>query len=210
MSATPSALSPELNLFCRLSACVAIHDAEPMRESIATALDAGYDVLRIKEVILQNYLFSGFPSAIEGLIVLGATLKHRGIADNNWVEMRTEEQIKSDGMTLCAMIYDKNFDKLMHNMQSLSTDIRDWMIFEGYGKVLSRPILTAKERELCVISALAAMGRERQLISHLRGAVHVGASDGEISEALQSISQTAARGKFSEAMRLWDETRSRS
>ena len=46
-----------------------------------------------------------------------------------------------------------------------------WMIVEGYGKVLSRPGLDLPRRELCVVAACAAARQDRQLHSHLHGAL---------------------------------------
>lgn len=61
------------------------------------------------------------------------------------------------------------------------------MIVEGYGKVLSRPALDLKRRELCIVSACAMARQDRQLHSHLYGAMHAGASPAEVAAALDSI-----------------------
>ena len=61
------------------------------------------------------------------------------------------------------------------------------MIVEGYGKVLSRPALDLKRRELCVVTACAMARQVRQLHSLLHGAMHAGASPAEVAAALDSI-----------------------
>jgi len=53
-------------------------------------------------------------------------------------------------------------------------DIFRWMIIEGYGKVLSRPQLDIRLRELSIITMLMIENREKQLYSHICGAVNVG------------------------------------
>jgi 4-carboxymuconolactone decarboxylase len=58
---------------------------------------------------------------------------------------------------------------------------------EGYGKVLSRPALDLKRRELCIVSACAMARQDRQLHSHLHGALHAGASPAEVAGALESV-----------------------
>jgi 4-carboxymuconolactone decarboxylase len=60
------------------------------------------------------------------------------------------------------------------------------MVTEGYGRVLSRPGLDAARRELCTIAQIAALGAERQLHSHLRGAVNAGAAP-EVVEAVIAV-----------------------
>jgi 4-carboxymuconolactone decarboxylase len=58
------------------------------------------------------------------------------------------------------------------------------MVVEGYGKVLGRPGLELRVRELCIAALLAVLGATRQLHSHLRGALNAGASCEEVEHAL--------------------------
>jgi 4-carboxymuconolactone decarboxylase len=71
------------------------------------------------------------------------------------------------------------------------------MIAEGYGRVLSRPGLGALERELLTVAALAALGWEPQLASHLLGARRLGASLAQLRRAwsagARASRHTAAR-----------------
>ena len=48
------------------------------------------------------------------------------------------------------------------------------MVVDGYGKVLAAPGLDLPRRELCIVAACAATGQDRQLHSHLHGALNVG------------------------------------
>jgi 4-carboxymuconolactone decarboxylase len=54
------------------------------------------------------------------------------------------------------------------------------MLEEGYGKVLSRPHMDLKVRELCIIGVLVGLDAPQQLYSHLRGALNVGATPEEV------------------------------
>ena len=69
---------------------------------------------------------------------------------------------------------------MMANMRRLHPDLAEWILADGYGKVLSRPHLTARERELLVVPTLAALGAWRQLPSHVKGALRVGAKAAEV------------------------------
>lgn len=62
------------------------------------------------------------------------------------------------------------------------------MIVEGYGKVLSRPQLGTVERELCTVAALTVMSKERQLLSHIKGSLNIGASKDEVREVILQTS----------------------
>lgn len=179
-------LSAETRIGAWLAAANALALQRPTQWLLEMGLQQGMAVLALKEILLQNYLFCGFPSAIEGLIVLGRVLKNRGISNDDFRDERSEARILADGEALCRRVYGKNFDRLAAHLQSLSTDVFAWMIHEGYGKVLSRGILGARTRELAVVATLAVTRRERQLISHLKGARHVGASLDDLRECLET------------------------
>ena len=61
------------------------------------------------------------------------------------------------------------------------------MIAEGYGKVLSRKILSLKERELLNISILTALKFENQLYSHINGAYRLKVKINLINEIISSL-----------------------
>lgn len=160
---------------------------ELLDAALRVALAGGINVLQAKEVILQNYLFCGFPAAIEGLIVLSNVRTALSLEDMNYEESRDDASQVQDGTQLCRQVYGDHFDRLMENMTGLSRDLQTWMIREGYGKVLSRPVLPIVTRELCIVAALATTGRHRQLHSHLRGALNVGASIGQLRAVIDTI-----------------------
>jgi alkylhydroperoxidase/carboxymuconolactone decarboxylase family protein YurZ len=199
-------LSAERRIYGWLSAANALTLHRPTQWLIESGLAHGLTVVALKEVLLQNYLFCGFPTSIEGLIILNKVRTNRRIPNEDFTELRGAADIQAHGENLCRKIYSNNFDKLAAHMQSLSADIYDWMIREGYGKVLSRSVLPAVERELCIISSLAALRRERQLISHLKGARHVGASGEEIRECLKSLQLLASDDTVTLALDIFDQT----
>ena len=47
---------------------------------------------------------------------------------------------------------------LFINLRVMGSPADAWMIVEGYGKVLSRPQLDLRRRELCIVAACAAAG----------------------------------------------------
>ena len=84
-------------------------------------------------------------------------------------------------------MYGPFYKRLRHNIRQLHPALDAWMIVEGYGKVLSRPALDLRRRELCIVSACALARQDRQLHSHLHGAIHAGASPAEVYGALDSV-----------------------
>lgn len=200
------ALTRPQRVFTSLAAANALLLDHETADCIALGIAESIPVLQLKEVILQNYLFCGFPNAIEGLLILQKQARLHGLANEDFQDHRSDGTIRLDGERLCWEVYRKNFDKLMNNMQSLSTDLHQWMIREGYGKVLSRPVLPGIERELCIVSALAVLGRTRQLISHLKGAFHLGADIEAIRETILSLRIFVSQDHIDRTMNLLENT----
>ena len=69
-------------------------------------------------------------------------------------------------------------------MAGFHPELAEWILADGYGRVLSRPGLTIRERELIVVAVLAALRLPKQLESHVRGARRVGATGREVSAML--------------------------
>jgi 4-carboxymuconolactone decarboxylase len=171
-------------LLCVISTLASTGHTRQLSFFIEWAFMEEIDALEINEVILQTYLFAGYPAAIEGFFVLRDVLQRRGLScDTTEVEYSVDEW-RERGIELCKKIYGKNFEQLQENMRELSSELAEWMLVEGYGKVLSRTQLGVVERELCTVAALTAMGKERQLHSHVKGALHVGATVDEVREAI--------------------------
>ncbi|HYM80663.1 MAG TPA: carboxymuconolactone decarboxylase family protein [Candidatus Limnocylindria bacterium] len=87
------------------------------------------------------------------------------------------------GAALCRRVYGPVMPRLLESVQALHPDLATWMVEQGYGRVLSRPGLGARERELVTVAVLAQSGWERQLVSHLLGAARLGAEPRSIRRA---------------------------
>jgi 4-carboxymuconolactone decarboxylase len=167
----------------RVCVATALGDDRVTAREIRSALRAGVAVDDLREAILQTYLFAGFPRAINGLWTLNS------IAGSG---ARGPDLRKRGGEGLCRRIYGRDYEPMMRKMRSLSPDLARWILDEGYGKVLSRPHFTPRERELMIVPTLAALRAWRQLPSHVKGGLRVGASAGEIRRVV-----TACRGLVS-------------
>jgi len=140
---------------------------------------------KLYEALLQNYLFTGYPSAIISLKILN---KHVRFKAKNSADDMNLYHFRKRGEKNCKAIYGKKYDKLIANVKSFSPELAEWLVLEGYGKVLGREGLSLKERELCIVSALAALKFEDQLYSHINGTIRVGASVKEIEEVIKNLS----------------------
>ena len=78
---------------------------------------------------------------------------------------------------------------------------------EGYGKVLSRPGLDLPRRELCIVAACAAAGQDRQLHSHLHGALNAGVAPEAVSDAIEALAGVIPDQRLETARLLWARVR---
>ena len=77
-----------------------------------------------------------------------------------------------------------NLGKRWEEFGEIGEDISRYLVEFAFGDIWSRPVLDLKTRRIMVIAMLTAMGRERQLRSHIAGALAQGLSQEEILETL--------------------------
>src|SRR5207248_1669978 len=70
---------------------------------------------------------------------------------------------------------------------ALHPALEDLVLVDAYGKVIGRPGLDLKRRELATVAAIAVLGTAQQLHSHLRGALNTGASAEEVEAVLELV-----------------------
>jgi len=179
---TLSVLDDATRSLVRLSAVVATGSEHAVREMISSA-HKKVAAVWIEELLLQTHLFAGFPRALNAM---REWRRHEPIpaaaADDVDVETR-----RQNGVATCRAVYGSMYERLRENIRGLHPLLDDWMITEGYGKVLSRPGLDLPRRELCIIAACAASDQERQLHSHLHGALNVGVAPTVIDQTIDAI-----------------------
>jgi 4-carboxymuconolactone decarboxylase len=81
-------------------------------------------------------------------------------------------------------VYGRAYHKLLVNLRTLHPALEDLVLVDAYGKVIGRPGLDLKRRELTTVAALAVLGTAQQLHSHLRGALNTGATGEEVDAVL--------------------------
>ena len=174
------------------SAAVATADHDIMK----LALNRGGQHLRrddFYEIVLQSYLFLGFPR----MLIAAQTLAevHPPPADlpsdTRAISVREAADWFERGLRLYNQVYDDKADVLRHKVEGFAPEVFRWMVIEGYGKVLSRSGPAIVDRELSIVSFLMMDNREQQLISHLMGAVNVGASPEVIGLVVEDIGHAA-------------------
>ena len=203
----------------RLAARIAGGSELDVREGLNETATAGTPAVWIEEVLLQSYLFAGFPRTLNAAREWqrqgrgGRQGQGEGRGQGQGIRQgqgegrgggRGSTDFRALGEATCALVYGKFYEKLRHNIFELHPELDDWMIEEGYGKVLSRPGLDLARRELCIVAACVAAGQDRQLHSHLHGARNVGAPDSAIAGTLAALAGAVPLDNLSRAMLLWN------
>jgi 4-carboxymuconolactone decarboxylase len=185
-----------------LSATITGGNDRQIRDAVTRAA-TDIPAMWVEELLLQSYLFAGFPRA------LNATREWRRVEPDPLVGTAPVDidRWRADGEATCAAVYGSMYDRLRENIRHLHPSLDEWMITDGYGKVLSRPGLDLQRRELCIVAACAAAGQDRQLLSHFHGALNVGVDPVVIDHVLDAISGFLGAHRAASARMLWARVR---
>ena len=211
------ALDEATRLLVRLSAVIAAGTETDVRSALANAMPTVSPVW-IEELVLQSYLFAGFPRSLNAMREWrrsggsGREEAGRGIAAGGRGPglTTTDKDLarwREKGEETCRRVYGEMYERLRVNIRELHPDLDEWMIVEGYGKVLSRPGLDLARRELCIVAACAASGQDRQLHSHLHGALNVGCAPTVVDDVLEDLEPMLGAERAKSVALLWARVR---
>jgi 4-carboxymuconolactone decarboxylase len=201
-------VSRSLALF---SAAITDSSENNLSTAIGICADHRASPTQLYEVVLQSYLFLGFPRMLIAAEALNAT-KAQSASVGTDAPALEPAQITGDELTiwlergqkLCRRVYDSSYDALKARVSSMAPEVFLWMELEGYGKVLSRPGLDIIDRELAVVACLMMENRVSQLHSHLRGALNVGAEPQLVRDVISDLSTASPEGHTS-ALNIMDQ-----
>src|SRR5204863_2920579 len=146
------------------------------------------------------YLFCGLPRSLNAMREWRRLTGEPAAAH---VDEGTPDEWRRRGEATCRLVYGEMYERLRVNIRALHPELDEWMIVEGYGKVLSRPGLDLARRELCIVAACAASEQDRQLHSHLHGAINVGIGAEALGSAIDALEGVVSDVALSNARLLW-------
>ena len=190
----------------RLAAAVAQGGDARLEAAIAGVVAAKVDPLMVEEAILMAIVAVGFPRT---LIAMRAWRKVSGErsavsgATPRGSDYSRHAEWTADGEETCRVVYGSNYERLRETVRQLHPDLDGWMVTEGYGRTLSRPGLTLRQRELLMVTMCAVLDVPHQLHSHLKGALHAGATAAEVGEALESVIGQLSQREIDQARQLF-------
>ncbi len=141
---------------------------------------------KIRETLLEIHLFAGFPAAIEAFTLWRNAIPNMRKGRRKNVSMSIRQR-KNRGTRLCRRVYGAKYAKLIQTLEDLDPELANWILEDGYGKVLSRPGLSLIEREFIAIAVLAATGWTRQLNSHIQGSLNAGGTRSDLWRQFRAV-----------------------
>ncbi len=206
LTANPNEFLARLDAFCPetdklpralavYSAAIALADDDAMTRAIGVGQRLDLSREMFYEIVLQSYLFLGFPRMLNAAENLDRSLPvERNGGGLRQISQSESSQWFENGLSLCRKVYAEKYDSLFGKVAAMAPEVFRWMIIEGYGKVLSRPLLDIVSRELSIIAFLMMENRKKQLHSHIVGAINVGASIELINSVIEDIGTAAGDG----------------
>ena len=211
------ALDPATTALVRVAAALAEGKVEVLRDRFVAARAARVPDRWIEELLLQSLHVVGYPLA---LVAFGVWREVQGplfgpsdgggggggeeLAHEDWQSWATR------GSAVCAAVYGRAYHKLLLNLRALHPALEDLVLVDAYGKVIGRPGLDLKRRELCTVAAIAVLGAAQQLHSHLRGSLNTGATRAEVEEVLAVIDGDLDAERRRSAHEQWDDVKERN
>ncbi len=207
----PSGLDPRTLALVRIAAATATGDETKLRDRMVAARAVHVPPPWVDELLLQSFLNVGYPLALVAFgvwrSVAGPVLeseKGESIAHPDW------DRWTKRGVEACGEVYGRTFHKLMLNLRALHPAVEPLVVVDAYGKILARPGLDSKRRELCTLAAIAMLRAERQLHAHLRGALNTGSTREEVDAVLAVIEADLPVDRALRVWELWADVRSRN
>lgn len=172
------------DIFPLICAAAALRKELKLRQLILRARSIGIKGKSLYESLLQNYLFTGYPSAMVSLKILSEYFPLTKIVSQESWDLN---KYRTRGTINCKKVYGRKFSKLISNVKDFSPELSDWLILEGYGKVMGRRGLSFKQRELNNVAVLTCLRFEEQLYSHINGAFKVNATINELEKVVGNL-----------------------
>ncbi len=180
-----------------IAAFTATGNIQRLKPALIKGLENGLSVNEIKEALAHQYAYAGFPRSLNGLLAFKSLLEQRqqqgikdeqGAAPSSLASDTNYYQLGSETLAyLNKTPLDQNAKPLFDNF---SPTIDHALKAHLFGYLFSRDNLGYLERELVVVSTLAALGDvNAQLTSHLRITRNLGVDNTQMQRIMKTLEQ---------------------
>ena len=116
--------------------------------------------------------------------------------------MTDEERAAAGLRTRREVLGDEHVDRAAAATTEFTADFQDFITRYAWGEVWSRPGLSRPERSMITIAMLAALGRDDELVLHVRAALRNGLRPDDIAEVLLQVAVYAGVPAANRAFQL--------
>ena len=157
---------------------------ELVRALVAQAQRLGLAAQVLREALLMLVPYAGYPRALAAFAVAGLGPDLRpGAADEAPAGARAAR-----GRAAFDAVYGSSAPRILEGLEALDPRLPAWTLEHAYGRVLARPGLAPRERELLAVAILTALGGlDEPLLGHMRGALRLGASPEQVAAGIQCV-----------------------
>ena len=193
----------------RVAAAIAKGGDAVLRDRMRAARGAQIPAPWVEELLLQSLLNVGYPLTLAAWAVwreLAGPPQDPGEPVQHAAYRFWEER----GPKACGEVYGRTYHKLLVNLRALHPALEPLVVVDAYGKIMGRPGLAPKLRELCTLAAIAFVDAPKQLHAHFRGALNTGASAEEVDAVLALIEMDLGSERALKVWEQWADVRSRN
>ncbi|MDE7242296.1 carboxymuconolactone decarboxylase family protein [Desulfovibrio sp.] len=177
-----------------IAALTALGDQAALARALEAGLDSGLTVNDIKEVLIQLYAYCGFPRSLDGLNTFMGVVEKRKKAGKNDPEGEQPRPLpagadrKAIGSATQTALLGRPADAPVY---AFALGIDQFLKEHLFCDIFSRGVLSAQERELATIAALAALPAYGQLKAHLGFSLNTGLTPEQLDEAVVILTEKA-------------------
>jgi 4-carboxymuconolactone decarboxylase len=171
---------------CTLSVLTVLERENQLRQHIMSSLNLGLSAEQVVEVLIHLAFYGGVPASFNAMGIAKEVFDQRGIRF-------APQQVYNPGDDPEAL-YQRGVEKRTELMGEASPSAGSGPATNAerefnrltteylWGSIWTRPGLEIQDRSVCTLSALTALGRERQLRGHIRGALRIGFTQEQVVE----------------------------
>ena len=204
---TGVALDARQQSLAPIAAFTASGDLERLKPALAAGLAAGLTVAEIREALVQMYAYAGFPRSLNALGAFAALLEERqksGIQDTpgrDATPIPPGTDIRARGRDIQTKIAGR---EVKGGVFDFAPIINEYLQTHLFGDIFLRDALDFQQREIATVAALAALGVEPQLRSHLHAALNVGVSEAQLKQLVSVLREKVGAEAAGRTERLLD------
>lgn len=196
-------LPPNERALCAVLAATCVGDLNDVEAALRDAVAAGATPAEVDDVLLLGPPYGGVPRAI--------------LAFGVWKPMRGDPVAPrfvppdrpATGLATFEGVYGVRTGRVLRELDAYHPDLRAAIVEDAYGRMLARPSLSPRVRELVAVPVLTAMRAPRQTVAHAYGARRYGASDAQILAAAETAQKWLERDRLTAALDLLREALAR-